>query len=81
MDLISVLILTYVIGGHIIESEHPMPHSQCMAAEATIAKTFGTKTHAIVQLLSGDRVPMSSVVCLPACMADGEPLTLLKDEA
>ena len=33
-----------------------------------------------VELLSGDRVPVLDVHCLPACMADGEPLKLLKDE-
>ena len=82
IELLSVLILSYAVPGDIHESEITMRHDQCVAAEKAVSRALlgprdGMPT---VELLSGYRVPVLDVHCLPACMADGEPLKLLKDE-
>jgi hypothetical protein len=80
-DLISILVLTYAVSGHILESEISLAHGQCLAAEKAITRSLLTKAGPLVELLSGDTVPVLDATCLAACPADGEPLVLLRDAA
>jgi len=80
MDLISVLVITYIAQGHSIESEMQMDHGQCVAAETAIVRSLAGPIDGrpTVELVGGGRVPVLSASCLPACPADGnEPLTLI----
>lgn len=81
MELLSVLVVTYVVSGHVIESEMTMVHGQCMAAEKAITRSMMSPNRPTVELLSGDRVPVLEASCLPACPAGGEPLALLGEAA
>ena len=76
MDLISVLIITYIVGGEVFENEIEVRHSGCMAA-AEIIPLQPMADRPTIELMDGARVPVLSATCLPACMADGEPLELI----
>ena len=76
MDLISVLVITYIAGGEVIENEITIRHDGCMEAAARISSE-PLSMRPTIELLDGTRVPLASATCLPACMADGEPLELI----
>ncbi len=83
-DLISVLVLTYVVQGTAMENEISMAHHQCMAAERAISKASRgpRKGRPTVELVNGQRVPLLTATCVPACFStDDSPLPRLKDEA
>ena len=82
MDLISILVITYVASGEPIQSEIALAHGQCMAAEKTIsAAILGPQdARPKVEMLNGKFAPMIAATCLPACIPDAlglEPLELL----
>lgn len=71
-DLISVLVITFTIGGTVHERELPMSHVQCMAAQSAITAAK-RKDRPRVELNNGRRVPVKSATCIPACFTDGLP--------
>ena len=82
MDLHSILIITYLASGTPVQSEVPMAHGQCMAAEKALsAAILGPPAiRPKVEMLSGKMAPMIAAECLPACIPDAlglEPLELL----
>lgn len=70
MDLISVLVITYVIGGTVHESEVPMPHSVCMQAGAGITRAIGHDAGPTVEMIDGTRVKVETATCIAGCFAD-----------
>lgn len=70
MDLISVLLITYVLKGEIHENELPMPHGVCMDASAGITRAIGQDAGPTVELLDGTKVKVASATCVPGCFAD-----------
>jgi hypothetical protein len=82
MDLLSVLIITYLVSSnHPHESEMVMEHHSCLTAARVLQAAIDAPTgpRPKVELLSGRKVPMLSATCLPACMADGAELALLSE--
>ena len=82
MDLQSILIITYLASGTPVQSEVPMIHGQCMAAEKALsAAILGPQALSPkVEMMSGKFAPMIEATCLPACIPDAlglEPLELL----
>ena len=77
MDIFSTLIISFLVAGDVHESEIRMKHTACMSAAAAITRDIDGPRIPTVELINGSRVPMVSAECLPACMADGEPLELL----
>lgn len=71
-DLISVLVITFTIGGTVHERELPMVHAQCMAAQTAITAAK-RKDRPRVELNNGRRIPIRSASCIPACFTDGLP--------
>lgn len=82
MDLHSILIITYLASGTPVQSEVPMIHGQCMAAEKALsAAILGPQAiRPKVEMMSGKFAPMIAAECLPACIPDAlgpEPLELI----
>jgi hypothetical protein len=80
MDLISVVVLTYIVGSQHVDSEIHVEHAVCLNMTAAVQKAMRgpRKSRPTVELIDGSRAPVVAVQCLPACMADGnEPLELL----
>ncbi len=82
VELLSILIITYLASGEPIQSEITLAHGQCMAAEKTIsAAILGPSAHRPrVEMYNGRFAPMIAATCLPACIPDAmglEPLDLL----
>ncbi len=82
MDLISILVITYLASGEPIQAEMALQHSQCMAAQASItaAILWPQDARPSVEMLNGKFAPMIAATCLPACIPDAlglEPLELL----
>lgn len=79
MDLMSVLLVVYAVAGDVHENEIPMQHGVCMQAAAKM-QSLPASELPMVELLSGDKVPVLSVECLPVCpfdiMAETAELTL-----
>ncbi len=82
MDLTSILLVLYAVAGDVHESEIPMQHTVCMQAAAKL-QSLAPSDMPMVELLSGDRVPVLDVQCLAACpldiMADDAELRLLSE--
>ena len=78
MELISVLVITFLVSGDVHESEIPMDHASCAAAATALRRDLASPATPTVELISGRLVPMLAAECLHACMADGEPLQLLR---
>lgn len=70
MDMISVLLITYVLQGQTHESEVQMPHSVCMQAGAGITRAIETDEGPTVELMDGTRVKVETATCVPGCFAD-----------
>lgn len=85
MDLISVLLITYVLGGETHEQELAMAHGVCLDASAGITRAIGQDAGPTVELLDGTRAKVASATCLAECPADamaddwelGQPLDRL----
>ncbi len=82
MELISILVITYVASGEPIQTEMALQHSQCMAAQTTLSQgiTGPRKYRPMVEMYNGKKAPMIAAECLPACIPDAlglEPLELL----
>jgi hypothetical protein len=82
VELLSILVITYVASGEPIQTEMVLQHSQCMAAQASItAAILGPQdARPSVEMLNGKFAPMIAATCLPACIPDAlglEPLELL----
>lgn len=82
MDLTSVLLVVYAVAGDVHENEIPMQHTVCMQAAAKL-QSLPASELPMVELLSGDKVPVLSVECLAVCpldiMADDAELRLLSE--
>ena len=70
MDLISVLLVTYVLGGETHENEIAMAHGVCMDASAGITRAIETNDGPTVELMDGTRVKVETATCIPGCFAD-----------
>lgn len=70
MDLISVLVLLYTVSGETHESEHAMSHAQCMMAQEVLGKAILDGDAPPVEMLNGDRVPLTGATCVAGCFAD-----------
>lgn len=70
MDLISVLVITYVLGGETHENEIQMAHGVCMDASAGITRAIGQDAGPTVELLDGTMVKVETATCVPGCFAD-----------
>lgn len=82
MDLHSILIITYLASGTPVQSEVPMIHGHCMAAEKALSAAIlgPSAIRPKVEMMSGKMAPMIEATCLPACIPDAlglEPLELL----
>ena len=82
IELLSVLILPFGVSGDIPGGGISMGPGQWGGAGKAVSRALLGPRGGMPDcgLLSGYRVPVLDVHCLPACMADGEPLKLLKDE-
>ena len=69
-EFLSILVLTYMAGGEMIESEMQLPHAQCMAAERVISKAAAEPGGPVVEMWNGDKVPVRSATCIHGCPAD-----------
>lgn len=84
MDLHSILIITYLASGTLIQSEVQMIHGQCMAAEKALSAAIlgPSALRPKVEMISGKFAPMIEATCLPACIPDElglEPLELISN--
>ncbi len=82
MELLSILVITYVASGEPIQTEMALAHGQCMAAQATLSQaiTGPREDRPMVEMYNGRKAPMIAATCLPACIPDArglEPLELL----
>ena len=69
-DLISVLLITFTLGGETHENEIAMAHGVCMDASAGITRAIATDEGPTVELLDGTRVKVETATCLAGCTAD-----------
>lgn len=82
MDLHSILVITYLASGTPVQSEVPMIHGQCLAAEKALSAAIlgPASIRPKVEMYNGRFAPMIAAECLPACVPDAlglEPLELL----
>lgn len=82
MDLHSILVITYLASGTAIQSEVPLIHDRCLAAEKALSAAIlgPLALRPKVEMMSGKLAPMIEATCLPACIPDAlgpEPLDLL----
>ena len=76
-DLTSVVLISFLVGGSIHESEIHLEHRQCVRMADALTLAINGSSIPTVEMINGSRAPMLSAECLPACMADGEPLELI----
>lgn len=82
MDLHSILVITYLASGTAIQSEVPLIHDRCLAAEKALSAAIlgPLALRPKVEMMSGKLAPMIEATCLPACIPDElglEPLELI----
>lgn len=82
MDLHSILVITYLASGTAIQSEVPLIHDRCLAAEKALSAAIlgPVARRPRVEMMSGKLAPMIEATCLPACIPDElglEPLELI----
>jgi hypothetical protein len=84
MDPTVVAMIGFLVSGQIQEDVlGTMPAAQCEAFAARIAADVRgpRKNRPTVTLNNGQRVPVVGAGCLPGCLGNDVPLTLLEPEA
>ena len=70
MDLISVLLITYVLGGETHEEEIAMSPAACTAAGVGIPSAIARGKGPTRTFLDGSKTKITSATCIHGCPSD-----------